>query len=123
MKEKKQYFIFGGASGIIWYSWIFVLLFLTIILTFESVNGFNWWPVVTGALFIATLVYSLLSSYYTRDKDGTTHVKLPYMKGFLTSTLKIVRENKHLIHGKFERTNFEPIAIYILKFPHKKGRN
>ncbi|MDE6491803.1 MAG: EbsA family protein, partial [Lactobacillus sp.] len=39
---KKKHFIFLGTAGIIYYSWLFIILFISLILMYESNTTINW---------------------------------------------------------------------------------
>ncbi|APT19202.1 hypothetical protein FC62_GL000210 [Amylolactobacillus amylotrophicus DSM 20534] len=112
MKQKKRFFLFGGYSGIIYYSWLLVLLFLTIILSFESVNGFNWWPVATGALFIIWLIYSIFGTYYVVTSGDYAQVKLPFIKQFSATITNKKQNGRFYATGVFIRANHTPINFF-----------
>ncbi|GAA3636413.1 hypothetical protein GCM10022297_13850 [Lactobacillus hamsteri] len=70
---KKNYFIFLGKNGLIYYSWLFVVLFIGLILGYEGTSKINWPAIIFIVIFFIILIYSLLSSYYTES-----YLKLPY---------------------------------------------
>lgn len=90
MKQKKNYFIFGSYPGAIYYSWLFVILFIGFIFFYESTHGINIFAPIFIFVFILLFIYTLFFSYTEKVSTQTLKVKLPYRKAFEVSLSKDV---------------------------------
>lgn len=69
----KKHFIQIGQAGLIYYSWLFVILFIGLIFHYEKttpVSGPAWILII---LFLLLILYSYFCSYWQKD-----YFKLPY---------------------------------------------
>lgn len=69
----KKHFILLGKTGLIYYSWLFVILFVGLIVMYETTERISWIACAIIVLFIVLFCYSFLKSYYTQDQ-----LVLPY---------------------------------------------
>lgn len=70
---KKKYFIFLGKAGLIYYSWLFIILFISLIFGYEGTAKINWPMIIIGSLFVILFIYTLLNSYWNQN-----YLKLSY---------------------------------------------
>ncbi|MCT6892031.1 MAG: acyltransferase [Lactobacillus sp.] len=70
---KKKHFVILGRSGLIYFSWILIVFFLSLIFLYESTKAFNWPALICVLVFIILLLYSYFNSYW--DKEN---FKLPF---------------------------------------------
>lgn len=75
----KKHFIFLGTNGLIYYSWLFIILFMSIIFQQETSKNISLACIVLESIFIISLIYTLLFSYI-ECKNQTYFLKLPYLK-------------------------------------------
>ncbi|CCI85568.1 hypothetical protein FC52_GL000267 [Lactobacillus pasteurii DSM 23907 = CRBIP 24.76] len=71
----KKHFVFLGTAGIIYYSWLFVILFVGLVITYEGTEKINWLAIGILAVALMAFIYTWISSFYN-DK----YLKLPYSK-------------------------------------------
>lgn len=69
----KKHFIILGPSGLIYYSWMLIILFLSLIITFEGTKAVNWPAIACGLLFVLVVFYTYFNSYWHDDV-----LKLPF---------------------------------------------
>lgn len=69
----RNYFIFLGRVGLIYYSWLFTILFIGLTFAYEGANGINWPAVILITIFFVLLIYTLLESYHSSQ-----YFKLPF---------------------------------------------
>lgn len=72
---KKHHFIILGRAGIIYYSWLLIVLFTTLTLAYESTKAVNWPAICFGIIFLLLVIYTYLTSYWTKMS-----LKLPFKK-------------------------------------------
>lgn len=77
----KKHLIFLGDLGVIYYSWLLLVLFLTVIFCLEGNQFINLPTVITGIIFLLLLVFTWKKSYISFD--GQTRLRLPYRKEFV----------------------------------------
>ncbi len=77
MKRVKKHFIFLGRSGLIYYSWLFILLFLAFIIGYESNQKISFDALLIGTLFIIGVIYTFFFSYI-RSSKNRFEICLPY---------------------------------------------
>lgn len=75
--NKRKYFIFLGKEGLSYYSWLFIVLFVGLIVTYEGTDKINWLAIGILVIFFILFGYTISQSYYSNSKDG---FKLPYSK-------------------------------------------
>lgn len=74
----KKHFIFLDKAGIIYYSWLFTLLFIGLILGYEGTSTLNWPAIILIVIFFILLIYTWFASYYSPEI-----LKFPYRKKLL----------------------------------------
>lgn len=99
----KKHFIILGNVGIIYYSWLLIVLFLSLIITYESTKTINWSAIAWEILFIFLVIYTFLTSYWKGNI-----FKLPF-KG------KIQLESVPQINNKWHC-----FSIYVVKIDNFK---
>lgn len=77
----KKHLIFLGDLGVIYYSWLLLVLFLTVIFCLEGSQFINPPTVITGTIFLLLLVFTWKKSYISFDSQ--TRLRLPYQKEFV----------------------------------------
>lgn len=109
----KKHFIFLGKAGLIYFSWLFVILFIGLIIAYEGTEKINWLSIIIIVIFFAILIYTFWNSYYTE-----AFIKLPYRTKIKT---KISPESigtwKRLTIEKIHISKFE--NIYLLRIIKK----
>ncbi|WP_281508906.1 hypothetical protein [Lactobacillus taiwanensis] len=84
----KKYFIFLGAPGVIYYSWLLALIFVAFIIGYESNKSISYPAIILGAIFVVIVIYTWLNSYFQKETDDFW-VKLPYRQKFKLQSLEI----------------------------------
>ncbi|WEV50277.1 acyltransferase [Lactobacillus sp. ESL0731] len=69
----KKHFIILGRVGLVYFSWVFVVLFLSLIIAYEGTHITNWPAIILGLVFIILLIYTFLTSYWNEQ-----YFKLPF---------------------------------------------
>lgn len=72
--NKKHFFILGRV-GLVYYSWLLIVLFVSLILAYESTKAVNWPAIVIFLVFGILLLYTFMTSFWTKDS-----LKLPFTK-------------------------------------------
>lgn len=72
---KKKHFMILGRVGLIYYSWLLVVLFLCLIFAYESTKAINWPAIITGILFFLLVLYTYFNSYWQNNC-----LKLPFKR-------------------------------------------
>lgn len=104
----KKHFILLGKEGLILFSWIFIVLFIGLIIAYESMEKINWTSIAIVLVFIFLIVYSLKNSYFTKKL-----IKLPYRSKIAISTKpKTIWTWKKLIIQAIKIDNLQ--TIYLL---------
>lgn len=107
---KKKHFFILGRVGLIYYSWLLIILFITLILMYEGTKITNWPAILCGVLSLLTIIYTYNSSYWTKE-----WLKLPF-KG------KIKNQGKPKVFGKWRCLKIYEIKAaklekyYLLRF-------
>lgn len=70
---KKKHFIILGRSGLIYFCWILIVFFLSLIFLYESTKVFNWTALICALIFLTLLLYTYFNSYW-----DTSIFKLPF---------------------------------------------
>ena len=79
----KKHFIFLGAAGVIYYSWLLALIFVAFIVGYESNKAIS-----LGAIFVVIVIYTWFNSYF--QKEASVYwLKLPYRQKLQLQNLKI----------------------------------
>lgn len=112
---KKRYFIQVGQTGLIYYSWLFVILFVGLIFHYEKTGHTSLEAILLITLFFMALIYSLFASYLKKD-----YFKLPYRPAFKEAfQLKKRWQYKRII---LAQVKISPLKEYeILIWAQKKS--
>lgn len=76
----KKHFILVGKAGLILYSWLFVLLFIGLIIAYESTQKISWPAITLIVIFCLLFSGSFWRSYFTKQE-----LVLPYRFSFKKS--------------------------------------
>ena len=93
--------MFLGVAGIIYYSWLLIVLFIAFILGYEGNKAISIPGIVVGIIFVILTICTWTFSYLQKDKDKLI-LKLPYR-----SKVKIDQMTLH--------ANLHNFQIYQLK--------
>ena len=52
----KKHFIFLGAPGVIYYSWLLALIFVAFIIGYESNKSISYPAIILGAIFVVIVI-------------------------------------------------------------------
>ncbi|AJP46517.1 membrane protein [Lactobacillus acidophilus] len=77
MLKSKRHFIFLGAAGLIYYSWLLIVLFIAIILGYEGNKAISVPGIIVGLIFILLAIYTWRFSYFEK-RENQIIFKLPY---------------------------------------------
>ncbi|RVU71740.1 MULTISPECIES: acyltransferase [Lactobacillus] len=91
----KKHFLLLGKAGLIYFSWLFILLFIGLILAYEGTAKINWSAIIIIVIFLGLLIYTWFASYCT-----TQVLKLPYR-----GKLKLKQKAKIIWQWKFCQIN------------------
>ncbi|WP_334204551.1 EbsA family protein [Lactobacillus amylovorus] len=69
--------MFLGLAGIIYYSWLVIILFIAMILGYEGNKAISISGIVVGIIFTILLIYTWAFSYVAKSNDQFI-LKLPY---------------------------------------------
>lgn len=84
----KKHFIFLGAAGVIYYSWLLALIFAAFIVGYESNKAISYPALNLGAIFVVIVIYTWFNSYF--QKEASVYwLKLPYRQKLQLQNLKI----------------------------------
>ena len=107
---RKKHFIILGRSGLIYFSWVLIVLFLCLIFLYESTKVFNWPALNFALLFLILLVHTYFNSYWTNQL-----FKLPFRaKAKLTSKPAIIIDWHFFKIYKIKIAEFG--QYYLLRF-------
>lgn len=84
----KKHFIFLGAAGVIYYSWLLALIFVAFIVGYESNKAISYPALILGAIFVVIAIYTWFNSYFQK-KASVYWLKLPYRQKLQLQDLKI----------------------------------
>lgn len=73
----KKHFIFLGLPGLIYFSWLISLVFVAVIIAYESNSSISIFSIILTIIFLLLLFYTWLSSYILINKKNKI-IKLPY---------------------------------------------
>lgn len=71
----KKHFLILGRAGLIYYSWLLIVLLISLILTYEGTRAVNWPAIICGVIFIILTSYTYFNSFWK-----TGWLKLPFKK-------------------------------------------
>ncbi|GHV97739.1 hypothetical protein lacNasYZ03_08300 [Lactobacillus nasalidis] len=74
----KKHLIFLGDAGVIYYSWLLLVLFLTVIFCLEGSQFVNLPTLITGFIFLILAFFTWSRSYISFGRK--TRLRLPYRK-------------------------------------------
>jgi hypothetical protein len=89
----KKHFIFLGAAGVIYYSWLLALIFVAFIVGYESNKAISYPALILGTIFVIIVIYTWLNSYFQKEASGDW-LKLPYRQKIQLQDLKIKWQGK-----------------------------
>lgn len=75
----KKHLIFLKKPGIIYYSWLFIVLGISLILGYEGNQMIVWSSIIVGLVFVVLVIFTWFNSYVVLTKDKTI-LKLPYLR-------------------------------------------
>lgn len=75
----KRHFLLLGKAGLTYYSWLFVLLFIGLIIAYETTQKISWPATVLIVLFCLLFCASFFWSYFTKQKMVLPY-RLPFKK-------------------------------------------
>ncbi len=84
----KRHFIFLGAAGVIYYSWLLALIFVAFIVGYESNKAISYPALNLGAIFVVIVIYTWFNSYF-QEEANVYWLKLPYRQKLQLQNLKI----------------------------------
>lgn len=115
----KRHFIFLGVAGIIYYSWLLVLVFAGVCFAYESNKSLSVPSLILCSLFGILLIYTLIYSYFEKTNNDI-YFKLPYRKKTKVSNLQL----KYQWHGfQIYQIRDEYENYYVLTFARKSVAN
>ncbi|QNQ80418.1 hypothetical protein [Lactobacillus sp. PV034] len=113
----KRHFIFLGAPGIIYYSWLLVVIFVGVSFAYESNKTISLPSLILCSLFVILLIYTWFFSYTKRVKSEEFEFKLPYRKKSKISKPQIIFQWHFIrtlkINDKYQK-------YYVIEFNRKK---
>ena len=80
----KKHFIFLGAAGVIYYSWLLALIFVAFIVGYESNKAISYPALILGTI----VIYTWLNSYFQKEASADW-LNLPYCQKIQLQDLKI----------------------------------
>jgi hypothetical protein len=75
----KKHCLLLGKTGLIYNSWLLILLFVAFIVAFEGNRAIVWPAIILGLIFAGLLFYSYFNSYVLQ-RGEQTKVKVPYKR-------------------------------------------
>lgn len=109
----KKHFILLGKTGLIYYCWLFVILFVGLIIAYETTESISWIACSIIALFLILFCYSLFRSYYTVDQ-----LVLPYRFKIKDKINVTVRWSWKFL--RISEIKLDPLHHYWLFYIEKK---
>lgn len=85
----RKHFIFLGAPGLIYYSWLLSIVFVGVCFAYESNKSFSMPSFILCSIFIILLVYTWFFSFIKED-NNTFKIKLPYQKAVKVEKPKLI---------------------------------
>lgn len=114
----KKHFLFLGKAGLIYFSWLFLILFIGLIIAYESVSKFSWPAAITIVIFFIILIHTYFASYYTAE-----YLHLPYRnKVKLASEPKITWSWKQIKIEKVRLNKLQNLYLLRIKLQKKNGK-
>ncbi|WP_240404972.1 EbsA family protein [Lactobacillus jensenii] len=107
----KKHLFFLGKAGTIYYSWLMVLLFISLIIALEGNKAIMWPAVIIGSIFLVIAIYTFLCSYIKEEKNSLL-LKLPYKKKVVLTQKPQKVASWHAFHiyhvelSKYEAVNY-----------------
>lgn len=87
----KKHFIFLGAAGLIYYSWLLALVFVGVIFAYESNKALSLVSLCLCGLFGILLIFTWFNSFIQKQ-DQIYLFKLPYRKKQEISKPELVKK-------------------------------
>ncbi|MDN6028807.1 MAG: hypothetical protein ACTIAG_00150 [Lactobacillus sp.] len=109
----KRHLILLGPQGLIYYSWLFTILLIGIILGYEGNQLISIPALVCSLIFILLLIWTIRASYLI-PKSGKLH--LPYRRlPMLSVPLIQYRTGRYFIYYQARVNHYQTIKLAILK--------
>ncbi|TSO26286.1 acyltransferase [Lactobacillus sp. LL6] len=84
---KKKHYVFLGKAGLIYYSWMFVVLFISLTFFYEKNTTISWPGVSLLIGFFVILIYTILTSYWNKE-----YFRIPFkFKVKIPQTPKLIK--------------------------------
>lgn len=110
----KKHFVLLGKAGLIYFSWLFIVLFIGLIIAYEGTERVNWPAILIICLFVLLLVYTFINSYYSNSI-----IKLPYSKKIiLKGKVQLVKSWRFVRIEKIKLSNLQ--TVYFLRVVKEK---
>lgn len=110
---KKQHFIFLGKAGLIYYSWMFVILFISLIVFYENTKMVSWPAIAILVVFFVILIYTILTSYWDAD-----YLRLPFkVRTKMPAQPKLIKQIWKFQVYKISLNQYH--SYYLLRFTFK----
>lgn len=107
----KKHFLLVGKAGLTYYSWLFVLLFIGLIIAYETTQKISWPATILIVLFCLLFGSSFFCSYFTEQK-----VVLPYRLPFKKiSKIKKDWEWRRLVLYRIQVDSMHQYYVLCLK--------
>lgn len=113
---KKQHFIFLGKAGLIYYSWMFVVLFVSLIIAYENNASISWPGIIVFVMFLIILIYTILTSYWNQD-----YLRLPFKrKTKISSRPQLVKQLWKFNIYEVNLNSYQKYYIFCLNAKNNK---
>lgn len=110
----KQHFILLGKAGLIYYSWLLTILFISLTAFYESVPNFSLFAVVTLTVFAVLLVYSWFNTYLI-NQTQQWQLRLPYRKQITVTNAETVFEQRYFQIDRLQVSSYQDFYIFYFK--------
>ncbi|GFZ27014.1 hypothetical protein [Lactobacillus corticis] len=111
----KKHLIFLGPTAVIYYSWLFMVLLLAIILAYEGNQAVVPSAIITSVIFLLLLAYTIWQSYYFETRR---QLKLPYKK-----QLVVLKEPELIKQGRwFDRYSAQISHYQSIQYLVKRSK-
>lgn len=109
----KRHLILLGPQGLIYYSWLFTILLIGIILGYEGNQLISISALICLLIFILLLIWTIRSSYLVL-KSGK--LRLPYRRlPMLAVPLTKYRTGRYFVYYQARVNHYQTIKLAILK--------
>lgn len=115
----KKHFIFLGAPGIIYYSWLLALVFVGVTFAYESNKAISIPSIILCSLFGILLIYTWFNSYLEEENKGYLF-KLPYRKISEVTTPQLIFQ-WHIFKLYKLKDNYRKYYLILIEGKRKKS--